>query len=229
MIIENISEQLEKLYARYPKLTVMGSTETSVQLSGNIDVYCTARGFTVDKTYSIEVNIPFTTDQLPTVTDIGGNIDPGYVHRYTNGELCLETDTAVRFRFVDGFDIVAWMEEYVEQYFFSYEYFLRFGEFPFGERPHGCNGILDTYRDRWNCKSADETVALFLYAVKGKYRGHDQCPCRSGKRVRNCHGNDLFQLISDERYHKIVLDDLKKIETEYMKYEKTRKNPSTAK
>ena len=53
----------------------------------------------------------------PIIFDAGNAIDSNYSHQYKDGSLCLETDAAVRIRFIDGFDLVSWMQEFVEPYF----------------------------------------------------------------------------------------------------------------
>ena len=38
------------------------------------------------------------------------------------------------------------MENIVEPYYYSYEYFSRFGEFPYGDRGHDLVGVIETYQ-----------------------------------------------------------------------------------
>ena len=130
-----------------------------------------------------------------------------YPHRYLNGKLCLETDTSIRVRFVDGFSLEAWLEEFVEPYYFSYEFYQRYGEFPFGERGHDWKGIIQTYSDYFNEPDVVKTIRLMAFISDKKYRGHILCPCGSGRRLRSCHGPFIMKYCVDNRLRKIVRDD----------------------
>lgn len=75
------------------------------------------------------------------------------------------------------------MIEYVEPYYFSYEFFQRYGEFPFGERGHDWEGIIQTYSDYFNEPDVVKTIKLMAFISGQKYRGHVLCPCGSGQKA----------------------------------------------
>ena len=225
---ESVKSQVAELARHYKSLSVIevdAGADDEVRLSGKMRVFRSALGFTLNRVYEIEVRIPVGSDRLPVVVDLGEVIDVEYPHRYKTGELCLETDAAVRFRFIDGFRLVDWMKEYVEPFFFSYEYYVRFGVLPFGERPHGVEGVLDGYRELFGELDFNVTWRLVRFCGKGKYRGHIDCPCGNGKKIRDCrHGGVLLQLMSDRRKKEIVKIDLKYLDEEVKKYELAKKN-----
>lgn len=211
MIILNLTaatEQISALLKTYPDLTVEKSNSNEVRINGCIHVYRTALGFTLDSYYDIEIRISIDSPKLPTVIDTGNAIEQNYPHRYTNGELCLETDTTVKLRFIDGFNLLQWMDEYVEPYYFTYEYFMRFGYFPFGERPHGPEGIINTYQEIFHERDISKTLLLMMHCAYEPYRGHINCPCGSNKRLRNCHGQYLFPLMINSDIKEIIQADV---------------------
>ncbi|MCW3491338.1 SEC-C domain-containing protein [Dethiobacter alkaliphilus] len=120
----------------------------------------------------------------------------------------METDSQIRIRFIDGFDLVEWMSEFVEIYYFSYEYYKRFGIFPFGERTHGSLGIVQTYQDFLKAKDEVEAYKLMHFIKNRVYRGHHLCPCGSEKMLRKCHGPAMLRFYKDARMKKIMTDDL---------------------
>ncbi len=200
--------QVQKLQKIYPRLKITESTPTKLLLQGPIEIYRSACNFILQKEYLIEITIPIGSNKLPSIKDVDNSIDKSYPHRYLDGRLCLETDTSICIRFIDGMDLIAWMEEFVEPYFFSYEFFTRFGFFPFGDREHDINGILSTYQDFFNEADINTTKKLIYFAVTSNYRGHFPCPCKSGKRLRSCHGKYLFPFMTDERKKAIIKSDL---------------------
>ena len=64
---------------------------------------------------------------------------------------------------------------------------------PWGERSHAGEGILEFYAELLGVW-ADSTVLRFmqLLARKNTPRGHEPCPCNSGKRLRNCHRELIY-------------------------------------
>jgi hypothetical protein len=214
MIILNLTsaaEQISALLKTYPGLKIEKSDLNEVRLLGNIHIYRTALDFTLDNYYDIEIRIPIDSSSLPIAIDIGNAIEPSYPHRYVNGELCLETDTAVKLRFIDGFNLLKWMDEYVEPYYFTYEYFMRFGFFPFGERPHGLEGIINTYQEIFNEVDIGKTLRLMMYSAYESYRGHINCPCGCNKRLRICHGKYIFPLMTNSDIKELIQKDVESI------------------
>ena len=98
----------------YRKLKICTMEETEIVLAGSILINRSAKGFQLCKEYSVKIVIPIESEKLPYVLDAGNHIDCNYPHRYLNGKLCLETDTSIRVRFVDGFSLEAWLDYFNE-------------------------------------------------------------------------------------------------------------------
>lgn len=196
-----------ELLERYPSLSICNQTTDHTTISGSIHIFRVFNGYTLNKAYTIEIGIPVNSTELPYITDIGGHIDNNYHHFYKETrQLCLATDTQIMFRFAEGFSLVAWMEEFVELYYFSYEYYQRYEEFPFGERSHGTLGILETYQDVFATRDVAKAYLILKFITSSSYRGHLQCPCGSGKKIRNCHGKKMLFAYQS----KIVMDIMRK-------------------
>jgi len=221
---ESVKPQIAQLLNEYSDLTVVQSDSLTVRLNGQILVYRIYNDFTLRKTYALDIVIPINSDELPYVIDIDRQIKPSYHHYYSNNKLCLDTDSNIRIRFIDGLNLVTWMSEYVEMYYFSYEYYQRFGIFPFGERSHGLEGVIQTYQDLLMAKDLKETFLLLKFIKNKVYRGHHLCPCGNGKLLRNCHGQVMLRFYKDARIKKIVIDDINTIERELAKINESKRN-----
>lgn len=204
---ESAEQQIEELRHHYGDLDRESESEKEIILAGKIFVNRTHNGFTLRKSYAIKIVIPFDSEDLPYVIDVAGAIAKDYPHRYSDGRLCLETDTAIRIRFASEFSLLVWMQDYVETYFFSYEYYIRYGEFPFGERSHGIKGLLETYQDLFRTENLTQAASLVLFIRNQRYRGHIPCPCGSGLKLRNCHGKYIMKYCTDPELKKIVSCD----------------------
>lgn len=208
---EQIKEQIDDFHKVYPNIKIIDESEREIHLAGSFTVHEEYQGFQVFNDYSVEIVIPIASDQLPYVIDVGGAIKPTYHHYYSSGKLCLETDVKVIADFVDGFDLIRWMNTYVESYYFSYEFYMRYGEFPFGERSHGLDGILESYQELLETKSAQETYDVMQFIIFNSYRGHHPCPCKSGAKLRRCHGRKMLRFYNSEILYKTLECDCEKI------------------
>lgn len=206
---QTIGQQIERFIKEYPSLAVIHKDATMLNIRGELLVNLSHNNFSVYKEYLVEIQIPINSEKLPMVVDAGNNISKDYRHRYKSGKLCLETDTRIKLFFADGFDLVVWVKKFVEPYFFSYEYYKYCGEFPFGERLHNCEGIVQTYQDIFETKDLNSALRIMQRICLNVYRGHEICPCGSGKRIRNCHGYMMRPFYEDERRKKILFDDMK--------------------
>lgn len=226
---ETLDVQLTELANYYPDLDVISENDKSVTLSGNILVFICEMGFTIRKYYGIDIVISIGSDELPYVVDRDKYISSDYKHIYLSGKLCLETDTAIRFYFADGFNLLEWMRKFVEPYFFSYEYYMRYNIFPFGERSHGIDGVFQTYQEILHTKDAVETFQIMSY-IDGckKYRGHVLCPCGSKMKLRNCHGEYLFPIVANCIKRGIIINDYHLICEELKKYERNNEQTKRA-
>ena len=126
--------------------------------------------------------------------------------------MCLEIDTVIKLKFLNGMTLSEWMLNYVETYFFSYEYFKRYGVFPFGERAHGIIGLLDYYGEKLNETDLTKTYYLMRYIATKPYRGHFKCPCGSQKHLRDCHGKYVIAYYNNFDAYEFLKQDLSLIE-----------------
>lgn len=226
---ETVTSQIELLKQTYPAMEVVRTDFSCVQLQGRIHVHRSYHGFVLNRAYTVDIHIPLNSERLPFVIDTEGAISPTYQHRYSNGMLCLETDAQIRMRFIDGFDLSAWIFEYVEVYYLSYEYYNRYGEFPFGERAHGYVGVLQSFQEHLCTNDLVTTYKLMRHIVRYPYRGHALCPCGSGQKLRNCHGQSALKFYRDDRLWQILQRELNAIEKELESTYEQHRNQLTSK
>lgn len=200
---------LDKLLTDYPELHIWeyGESHTPRCIRGTFVMDANHNGVRFLKEYSIKIDL--TEDKTPLIREIGHHIDSTYPHRYTNGGLCLGTETDIILSCCrdDKFDISLWFDTFVISYFYSYEYFKRMGEYPFGERSHGENGILEYYMETFNLDNFEQARAFIEFVNQHhQYRGHFFCPCGSGKRIRDCHKNEFIKALEPIIKERIRID-----------------------
>ncbi|MBT3256935.1 MAG: hypothetical protein HN366_10815 [Deltaproteobacteria bacterium] len=146
--------------------------------------------------YGITLWLPEKYPKLPPILFCNdpklpsNNIDR---HILKNGQACLEVFPEINRRWPQGSNLVDFLDRLVEPFLAWQAYYDAFGEPPeWGERAHGKKGIVEYYADLIG-EPADETIIGFmkLMARKNQPKGHEICPCGSGKKLRNCHYKTL--------------------------------------
>lgn len=203
------------LIAKYYRLHIDAENPESFEISGSIHINKVYNNFPVDKIYDIRIIIfKDCPNTLPKIYEIGGLIDKDYSHKFSDDTLCLASSIEISIDFLEGMNLVQWIERYVVSYFYSYEYYMRFAEFPFGERSHGW-GHLEFLADYFEMESRIEAFRFLSNICNKPYRGHLLCPCNSGKVFRKCHGDKVLKLhklgmISRLKNYYKILSEVKK-------------------
>ena len=135
---------------------------------------------------------------LPTVVDIENKIDDKF-HKDENNVLCLACNAEIilKLKLEKKCTIYHFIDCFLLPYLYSYTYYKKYSEVPFGDRSHGAKGILEFYKDFFKLDNIEDAVKLLKYMALNKYRGHDFCPCGSGKKIRNCHENMINILMTN--------------------------------
>lgn len=140
--------------------------------------------------FSILIILP--TDfprSLPNVYEIGGRI-PRTADRHVNsgsGEACVLLPEERWRVWSRGSSLLAYFNGPLRNYFLG-QAMVELGEpWPFGERSHGIRGLRDYYNETLG--TDDPRIILkYLHCLSAKKpKGHWDCPCGSGKRLRACH------------------------------------------
>jgi len=161
---------------------------------------------------SYEIQVEFASDyssSFPCVREIGGRIEKIvdkfgisdirdlHVNKNQNNSLCICPKPEEYLRYPNGVDLVDFFNALVLPYFYGLSYYEKNRQWPRNEYGHGDSGIFEFYAERRKekdarlavacVKSLSEKVAKEYLKKKGDIKGHWQCICGSGKRIRSCH------------------------------------------
>ena len=207
-------KQRTELLNTYPHLQVKNQTADGICIAGKILVRGHPEYISLCREYDIEIYIRLNSDSLPHVREIGRKVRRNYSHISQDGTLCLATDTDIRLHFREEFNLAKWMKSYVEPFFWTYEYFCRYGVFPAGERSHGAEGILEFYKEHFQLEDTIQALDVIKYIAQIEYKGHHKCPCGSNLRLRNCHGSTISNAQKDMFLFELIEQDLAYIRKE---------------
>jgi len=115
-------------------------------------------------------------------------------HIMSDGRACLGVQADISMRWSPSSTIVDFLESFVAPFLAWQAYYDVYHKPPpWGERSHFAQGILESYAELLG-RQADSSVVSFmsLLARKNRPKGHEPCPCNSGKRLRNCHRDLVY-------------------------------------
>ena len=65
---------------------------------------------------------------------------------------------------------------------------------PFGQWAHGARGVFQFYRELLHTSDLGVMTTYLDYLAAKKVKGHWPCPCRKGKKLRDCHFEQIKEL-----------------------------------
>lgn len=139
-------------------------------------------------TYQIRVQMPSDFPRSEPILSELGNAFPHHHDRHVNadGSCCFGVWETI---WLDrpAMTVAEFMAGPVHSYFFSQYYYDNEQEWPFGELPHGDEGIIKAYSAMLGCASNRRVVVGLLKVLSKKWkRDRKPCSCGSRKRLRNC-------------------------------------------
>ena len=65
---------------------------------------------------------------------------------------------------------------------------------PYGQWAHGAKGVFQYYRELLETSDLRVITTYLDYLASKKVKGHWDCPCKSGKKLRDCHFGQIKDL-----------------------------------
>lgn len=178
-----------ELPAKYPDLRMM-LEQDAVHIRGSFPVMDDAE--VLDR-FQIDIALPPDfPDSTPVLREVGGRI-PWDADRHVNkgnGEACPIVPEEW-LMWPEHESIVAFLDGPVRNFFLGQVLVEAGCPWPFGERTHGVPGLFEAYGEMVGT-SDRKTILRYLDCLSREHmKGHLDCPCGSGKRLRSCHWDDL--------------------------------------
>jgi hypothetical protein len=155
-------------------------------------------GASLDR-FLIEIQFPDDYPRsLPVIREIGGRIprtEDFHINR-TTGEACIILPDERWWVLPPGFTFLDFLNGPVRNFFLGQALVQARKPWPFGQWAHGANGILEFYKQLLSTNDP-RTIGRYLECLsKPKVKGHWSCPCGNGKRLRDCHLEQVLDLRS---------------------------------
>jgi len=147
--------------------------------------------------YSIELQLARNhPTELPVVRETGGRI-PRSDDRHINmadGTACvLLPDERWRF-WPPSSSLLKYLSGPLRSFFLAQTMVEEGEPWPFGQWAHGAKGVFQYYGELLNTTDLRVITTYLDYLAAKKVKGHWACPCRSGKKLRDCHFDEVKDL-----------------------------------
>ena len=131
----------------------------------------------------------------PQVFEVGGRI-PREVDRHVSSDgTCCVTVWEVWLAIAPQVSFEAFLTGPVHEFFLSQLWYELHGEWPFGEWSHGVKGVEEACAQVLGIPGNGGRLCAYLVVLtKQVPKGHWACPCGSGKRLRDCHFEQVVEL-----------------------------------
>lgn len=140
--------------------------------------------------YSVELKLPPDHPKsLPVIREVGGRI-PYREDLHMNsadGTACVLLPDERWRLWPPGAPLLSFLTGALHSFFLA-QSLVEAGEpWPFGQWAHGAKGVFQYYRELLKTADLSVIITYLEYLTAKKVKGHWPCPCKSSKRLRNCH------------------------------------------
>lgn len=188
-----IRAQYDELSGKYPDLSLEYKDKMWI-VKGSLDFCATYETMEIGDSFHIEILISEKYPEiLPTAKEMRGRIPPTF-HKYKDDTFCLGVPAHIKIKFSEKPTLLGFVENLLIPYLFSFSCWERNGDMPYGELSHGGEGLKEYYADYFGVHSESVILRFLAMLSLNNYRGHHDCPCGSGKIIRQCHGDAILRL-----------------------------------
>lgn len=196
MVIKLTKNEYNWLRKNYPSLKFIKSKGI---IQGKLYFNREYNGIVINDCYEIEIKLEQKKNSiLPQVKELNGKLDKmaseltePLIDQHVNEAdktLCLCIPEMEKEYLPNGFKIDVFFEKILIPYLYWASYKRKFKKAPWGEYAHGDLGYLELYAE--NKIALEKLMEMYSESELkniSRMKGHNNCLCDSGKKVRGCH------------------------------------------
>jgi hypothetical protein len=200
-----VEAHFTELVKKYEHLSLDLSNLIPV-VQGTLEFSAAYEGVKFTDSFDIKLFIPLDYNKTPpSAYEMAGKI-PKEFHTNGDGSLCLAPPVEIRRKFLEIPTLLGFVDNLLIPYLYSFKHFKDQGYMPYRDLPHGADGVMQYYFEAIGVDSASIVLDFLKIIALEDYRGHHECPCGSGSKIRKCHGKLLREFIGLEN-PKNFIDD----------------------
>lgn len=197
--------QVKELLERYKDLR-FSDEKTEWKIFGTIKATAIFYGVEIDIDHQVIIKIKKDYPiSIPKTYGMNNSVSQ-FFHTNPDGSFCLAAPYEMEKLFRKEPTLLFFVDNLLIPFLYAYQFKKIYHKLPYGERAHGARGIWESYRQILQLDSINSIIRFLEYVQKHQYRGHQTCPCDSGKRIRNCHAQKLQEMLKDAKYYDFTSD-----------------------
>jgi len=189
---EVLDEVRRRVFEIQPNLKFI-DTVTGVLFKGT---FLIQEGGRLYEEFEVEVGLSSKSAvSIPVVREVGGRIPhmADLHHVNPDGTLCVVLPDEYWYCFPDGLHIAEYISGPLRSHLSGQALVLRGEPWPQRDWAHGVEGQLAFYCEVLGTNDRQAAARLMLMLATGKVKGHRECPCGSGRIVRECHQEGIWK------------------------------------
>jgi hypothetical protein len=187
---------LDELLVTHRGLRIVPVSSDETRIRGPLSFRVEQSGLdSIADTYEILLDVPRKyPSEFPTVSETAGRISPKF-HKLNDRSLCLASPTRIRLALLGNPSLLYFVEYLLVPYLYGHSFFERFGVLPFGELPHGRNGLVEDIASLLAVQpDSDVEAFVALSGMRRRAANKRPCPCGSSRKLGRCHNTRLNAL-----------------------------------
>ena len=186
--------------------------KNEIKITGNIHFYQIYKKIPLQDEYLIQILFPYDfPNTIPIVKEIENRIQdsPDYHNDNKNDGLCLGIPAEIHEKTHEHPSFKYFISEIIIPFLYANTFREKYDKYPWEPMEHHSKGVLDYYQNLFDLKDRNTTQQFLLNIAyfKNPIKGHYLCPCKSGKRFRNCH-KDMYDTLIKYHSHKNIQKDI---------------------
>ncbi len=195
----------------FPKLSYFWNTKLRCWIiKGDIDI-CDIKGIYWN-TFNISVGIPASYPNCVPIVIENSNLIPREAdwHISPEGICCIDIEHNLIAMSKRGINILSFIKEKVYPFFANQIFKLKKNKYAGEEYLHHFDGVIQYYNEEHKLPTI-ESIILILERIiaPSKIGRNENCPCKSGKKTKDCH-IDNIEILTSLGKEKLI-DDLKRL------------------
>lgn len=191
---EVIKSQFKDLVLKYTELQLSLDPSSLYIIQGPLYFSAIYNEVAIEGNFLIKIILPNDYPRTPPVAQETEGRTNNFHTNPADSTLCLGSSLEVKKRFAEEPSLISFVENLLIPHLYSFSYKEKYGQLPYGELSHGGTGILEYYMEFFRVSNELCILGLLKILADDNYRGHRDCPCESGKRLRQCHGTQLMYI-----------------------------------
>lgn len=173
-----------------------------IGIRGQYYLNCSFKGKAYQKLFDITILIDKTGhSSIPILLLRNERKPPEFEHIYKDNTCCLGLTHEIISIWGEEQSAIVFFEKIINIFLINLISFQNYKKCATEERPHGVTGLLEYYAEVliMSIKGCENTLPYILKRIKRKEyaKGHNICPCGSGRIIRNCHSSQINTFIKN--------------------------------